>query len=605
MRIHRTILGILLALLGASAPALADDCSQFATELNTSVAAWPFNPQQQPPSTGRKVFAHYVSFMPQWYWSTACPPCVDNGTLDVYQEWLDPNGENGKHKPAGGYLRDRPLPTPYKPTATSGLTDLTWELRNAELEICRARAAGIDGFALDFLDDGDALETPLTPNPPYPATLKKNDPSTEWHRTIMMMQAAAAVAPDFKIMLTPDMEAGWANGPTSLAQTIWNLSTYSSAYRLPGCELVNNPSTNGTLPAAANCLVVSPYQVETESWAWWEAWKVAMKGLGIDVALYPLFLNPATEQSFPGISHEFSAWGSASYQDTIAWKTRNTEVHGYSKSLHSMGMVHTQDLRPKDVQPSCQTVDSATKQCLQYTYGGAPTFFENQNSQTFRQGWMNALGLGDPTKSNDPADDVEIGTWNDYSESSGIEPSCKTQYAFYDLTAYYASWFKTGKQPPITRDVLYYFHRSHLLSALPSAAGAIPFQWHDMTRLPAVSDKQTDDVELLAFLTAPGTLKIAIGGYTASQAFPAGIASFQVDLNQVGAQNLNHAPVFSLYRGTSTTPVVSVQSATTIKTAIGYQNMLYHAGSSSRMPTATKYPTDPTKPYSGCGWQEP
>ena len=78
-------------------------------------------------------------------------------------------------------------------------------------------------------------------------------------------------------------------------------------------------------------------------------------------------------------------------------------------------------------------------------------YAEAAGSMLYRAGWTSTI--------ENEAAIASFVTWNDYSESSEIRPSTGIQYGFYDLTAYYLAWYKTGTPPPITRDVLYYFHR--------------------------------------------------------------------------------------------------------------------------------------------------
>ena len=59
-----------------------------------------------------------------------------------------------------------------------------------------------------------------------------------------------------------------------------------------------------------------------------------------------------------------------------------------------------------------------------------------------------------------------------------------------------------------------------------------------------MNSKPEDSIELLAFLTAPGVLKISIGGQNYVQSAPAGITSFKVK-TQPGS------PIFSVSRNGS------------------------------------------------------
>jgi hypothetical protein len=90
----------------------------------------------------------------------------------------------------------------------------------------------------------------------------------------------------------------------------------------------------------------------------------------------------------------------------------------------------------------------------------------------------------------------------------------------------------TGQRPAITHDVLYYFYRRE-----PStAAGPAQSQMDHVA-----AGTAQDQIELLAFLAAPGTLKITIGGASYSRYAAAGVTSFRIP-SQPGK------PVFALSR---------------------------------------------------------
>jgi hypothetical protein len=137
---------------------------------------------------------------------------------------------------------------------------------------------------------------------------------------------------------------------------------------------------------------------------------------------------------------------------------------------------------------------------------------------------------------------VQLVTWSDFSESSEVEPYTDATLAtdigtgFYDLDAYYASWFLTGQAPLITHDVLYYFYRRE------PAGAAAPAQAQPTTVVLAGGGPAEDNIELLAFLTTPGTLEISIGTQTSKKDVPAGLSSFTVPL-------VAGTPQFALSRG--------------------------------------------------------
>ncbi|MGW7115443.1 glycoside hydrolase family 71 protein [Streptomyces xanthophaeus] len=243
---------------------------------------------------GRKlVFAHYF---------TPYPLSLDNASAntDYYtRNYLNPDGESGKHERYGGLLRDRPLPVQPKSGA--------WELANLQQEVRTARAAGIDGFTLDML-----------------SLSGKN-----WERSTMLMEAARSVDPAFKIMLMPDMTSLKTYDPGVLADAVAALGKAPSAHRLGDGRLV-----------------VSPFKAEAKSVAWWNGVIDTLKSRhGIRTAFVPLFLDfQANSADFAPISYGFSEWGSRSYvgQDSSTRDVRR--AHGLGKIW--MQPVSVQDARP-------------------------------------------------------------------------------------------------------------------------------------------------------------------------------------------------------------------------------------------------------------------
>jgi hypothetical protein len=171
------------------------------------------------------------------------------------------------------------------------------------------------------------------------------------------------------------------------------------------------------------------------------------------------------------------------------------------------------------------------------------------------------------------SDAVNICTWNDYSEGSEIRPSTSIQYAFYDLSAFYIAWFKSGVMPPVTEDVLYYFHRIESTEA-PGTGTAQPFRF-SVGFLNRFSDPVCNDIEVLAFLKEPGEIEIVTAKGSSRLKAKSGITSFRTPL-------VPGKVSFQINRGNTT--VLSLVSAFEIRETSRYQNLLYHAGSSSRAP---------------------
>ncbi|WP_328764371.1 MULTISPECIES: endo-1,3-alpha-glucanase family glycosylhydrolase [unclassified Streptomyces] len=387
-------------------------------------------------SAGRKlVFAHYF---------TPYPLSLDNASADAdyyTRNYLNPAGENGKHERYGGLLRDRPLPVAPKPG--------NWELANLEQEVRTARAAGLDGFTLDMLS--------------------LSGPNRD--RAGLLMQAARAVDPAFKIMLMPDMTSLDTDDPGVLADAVAALGKAPAAHRL-----------------ADGRLVVSPFKAETKSVAWWTQVIDLLKSRhGIRTAFVPTFLDfDANGARFAPISHGFSEWGSRSY---VGQESATRAV----QRAHGSGKIWMQPVSVQDARPNQGIYDEAG------------------NTATLRSTWTHAI--------DDGADWVQLTTWNDYSEGSQFAPSLHNGYAYLDLTSYYLAKFKTGSWPKIVRDTLYLCARTQFAAAAPTGAQSLVMSPRKGTAAPR------DTVEVLSFLTAPATLRTSVGTDRDAHEAPAGVHS--------------------------------------------------------------------------------
>ncbi|MFJ4781530.1 endo-1,3-alpha-glucanase family glycosylhydrolase [Streptomyces sp. NPDC088762] len=387
-------------------------------------------------AAGRKlVFAHYF---------TPYPLSLDNASADgdyYTRHYLDPNGESGKHERYGGLLRDRPLPVRPK----TG----DWEYANLQQEVRTARAAGIDGFTLDML-----------------SLSGKN-----WDRSHLLMAAAHAVDPAFKIMLMPDMTSLKTDDPRVLADALATLGDAPAAHRLPDGRLV-----------------VSPFKAEEKSAAWWtEVMELLASRHGIRTAFVPLFLDFGAHQGeFAPISYGFSEWGSRSY---VGQESSTRDV----RRAHDLGKIWMQPVSVQDARPNQGIYDEAG------------------NTATLRSTWTHAI--------EDRADWVQLTTWNDYSEGSQFAPSLHNGHAYLDLTSYYLTRFKTGSWPEIVRDTLYLTARTQFAGADPTGRQSLLMSVRKGSAAPR------DTVEVLSFLTGPGTVRTAVGPAEAAHGAPAGIHS--------------------------------------------------------------------------------
>lgn len=341
----------------------------------------------------------------------------------------------------------------------------------------------------------------------------------------LMLAAAHAVDSRFKIIIMPDITVLHADTNT-VVQIIASVASSPAAYRLSDGRLV-----------------VSAFDAGLNSAGWWQGVIAKLNAQGIQVAFVPTFVSwPATADAYAGFSYGFADWGAA----TVAAANSMLDDAGIIHSTYNkifMMPVDPQQYRPKN-----------------YLY------WEAGNSSAFRGAWTASI-QGD-------ADWIQLVTWNDFSESGAIAPFTDSTLqrsigtGYYNLTGYYADWFLTGQQPRITHDVLYYFYRRETTAA---AAGA------QSQKATIATGAAENDIELLAFLTSPGVLKISIGGKTTTQNAAAGIVSFKVP-------SAAGTPLFTLSR--NGTDVFSFHGGVQIYGAgglpSGVQDLTYWNGSAAK-----------------------
>jgi len=340
-----------------------------------------------------------------------------------------------------------------------------------------------------------------------------------------MLAAALAVDSRFKIMVMPDMTTLRGN-TSAVVQIIAAVASSPTAYRLSDGRLVS-----------------SAFDAGLDSAAWWTSVLNQLKAKGINVAFVPVFLSwQGSVEAFAPISYGISDWGTATASSASVMQADPDIVQSAYGKIYMMP-IETQQYRPKDF-----------------------TYWEAGNSAAFRNGWMSAI--------NGDADWVQLVTWNDFSESSQISPYTDATLkrnigtGYYDMNAFYAAWFLTGQKPTITHDVLYYFYRREPGTAAGPAQSQLDTN---------VTHTVENDIELVAFLTAPGTLNITIGGKTYTQNAAAGITSFKIPAQPgvpLFALSRSGTDVFSFVGGVQIYGLSGIPS--------GVQDLTYWSGSAAK-----------------------
>jgi hypothetical protein len=361
-----------------------------------------------------------------------------------------------------------------------------------------------------------------------------------WNATKTLMQAAKNVDPGFKIMLRPNMISPGIKDQSAatVAKNLAELAAFTSAYRL-----------------ADNSLVLSPFRAEVDTIAWWQGLFALMKTTyGITVAFWPMFLNEIQwGPTFAPISYGMANWGDRTAAFNNPLSTSATSDINRGKTVQARGDKWMAPVSLQDARPT-QSI-----------------YYEAQNTLNLRNTWKIAIDGN--------ADMVHIPTWNDYAEGSQIAPSAKIGWASLDINAYYLTWYKTGKAPTIVRDMVYLSHRLMSTTAKPTSQPT-------MMKLLA-GTTATNNVEVLTFLKAAGTVTIGVGAKNYTCAVDAGVDTCTVPL---GTGKISAKVV----RGGVT--VAGTTSPHTVTATPTVQDMDYVSASSGRTPTAGPTGTTTTAP---------
>jgi hypothetical protein len=334
-----------------------------------------------------------------------------------------------------------------------------------------------------------------------------------WPAYTRFLQAAAQLGTGFKI--APNIDCVSPGSGRGMAETILTRLEQAGQRASPSQLRVNGKFVVGSF-YANNCGV--PY---------WREFKAAMKAGGLDPFLVCVMLGGAYRAEFDPVCDAWSDWGRRD-----PWSAASSDYasrYAGAKGEPVMAAISHGDIR----------------------YGRAGNIaYEQKGSQTLRINWEEAITTG--------ADWAQLNTWNDIGEHAAFYPNTAQQFAVYDLSAYYIAWFKTGAPPPITRDGLYYFHR---IARVPPAPQLRFGSW-------------ANEVEAVAFLTAPATVEIVTDAGTSRSDFPAGVHVLSAPLPASGK------PRFRIVRNGAI--VAEVGSAFAIRPMPERNDVVYRSGGSLR-----------------------
>ncbi|WPJ96133.1 endo-1,3-alpha-glucanase family glycosylhydrolase [Coraliomargarita algicola] len=430
---------------------------------------------------------------------------------DAYSQLhLSPEGSDKYLKGRGGYIVGGGGTLRQRPLPVNQWDSPDWKRINLAIEVLRAERIGLDGFTYDMLGVS---------------------PDNEHRRILeMLLEVSERVAPDFKIALMPDMNAELKSKADILVDVLLDLTHYKSLYYVEDGRLL-----------------VAPYNAFKQPKEYWKVLIKKMKDAGHPIAFLPVQVGyehlDKNGVLYQNIIYGLTDWGFRDIDYAEQYDFRNSKQAASPYTDKWMFPVAPQDVRSKSL-----------------------IAWEAENTRTFRYLWDAAI-KGDSQY-------VQLVTWNDYSEASEISPSSGSQFAYYDLTAYYTTWFKTGTPPAIKEDAIYYTHRAQIF---PFPEGVVA----EKQRKPFGNAGKTpfiNNVEMVALLTEPAVIEIEQNGQEFRANTAAGLATLSVPVQE-------GRPVFRIIRDQEI--VLETESNWEVKLGGAVENPVYHGGSSTRPFTPT------------------
>ena len=396
-----------------------------------------------------------------------------------------------------------------------------------EREIEQARAIGIDGFALNA--GGWSKE------PRY------------IRRAAAMFEAAHRAGGRFKLMFSADMCC--SNDAADVEDMLRRFA--------------NNPRYAGIYLQHNHRFVLTTFAGESRGELFWQKLLSDLEQGGnpsrLQIRDAPPFANGAAS-STPLRVELVTAffWGGelpdanaiakglASYQDLIG-------------GSFYWGIAGVPGLGGEDQLPSSQAYASALHAasklymapiCFQFWGANAARNYDYSGFQGLRRMWMDAIDSAQPEW-------VEIITWNDFIEGSYVSPIddparyasandlgasvapvdtlnfFHTHSGAYELLRFFIAWYKTGRQPTIASDSVFWSYRSQLVQTPAAQKRLAGIRLHGPSE---------DKLYVTANLTTAAELDVHIGGTVERVKLPAGSHDIALPLLP-GA-----APQFALHR---------------------------------------------------------
>jgi lysophospholipase L1-like esterase len=339
-----------------------------------------------------------------------------------------------------------------------------WEADNARRELQDARDAGLDGFFCNIT----------------------NISGTNLLRCQQLRDVAVAEFPGF--IVTPMLDTSSASALSSAAP---------AAVAALIAQFANLPCTKYL---ADGRMLIGSFQGDTQTTSWWTTLQGLLSSTySITIAVcgsYNSFQTAA--EAHKTVLYAAGQWGYGADPNVQNTSTglATEKAYAAARGLLDMRSIWMQDIRPF-----------------------ASVFDEARNTEALIAAWTKAI--------QDDVPIIQLCTWSDLKEGSAFYRTESRGRVGADISAWYASWWKTGTPPAVLRDAAYLTHRQAPLSAVPTGPQTRTMQqW-----VPPIAGGRNnvsalrEMVEARVFLTAPATVRITSNGSSQDFAAPAGMSA--------------------------------------------------------------------------------
>lgn len=388
----------------------------------------------------------------------------------------------------------------------------SFETDNARRELNDAKDAGLDGFFTNITNISGA----------------------NLLRCTQLRDVAAAEFPGF--IVAPMLD-------TSSASALSTAAPAAVASLIAG--FANKPCTKYLTDGR---MLIGSFQGDTQTVAWWTSLQSTLLATyNITIAVcgsYNAFTTAA--EAHKTVLYAAGQWG---YGADPSVQNASTGLAGEKAYAAARGLLDMRSVWMQDIRPFAGVYDEAC------------------NTEALRTAWAKVI-LDQPEL-------VQLCTWSDLKEGSAFYRTESRGRVGADISAYYASWWKTGIQPNILKDVAYLTHRQAPLSAVPTGSQTqVMQQW----KPPIAGGRNStstprDMVEALVFLTAAAEVRVTSNGTTQVFSAPAGMSAW------LKAAGLGPVKV-EVWRGT--VKVVDLSSTTPISASWPNDHREYMAFGSIR-----------------------